>query len=125
MAVAINIAGVFSSTSAAPSVTSFLVFLQTRMPAPRQTSDMPLIFPNRSRTFDEDRQGVLFTAYDGMFEVPILVEMAALQTDTTPITQEDCLAAFDAARTRIHQAAIRIYRGRQNAIYRIGLADLR
>ena len=95
------------------------------MPAPRQSSDVSLIFPNHSRTFDEGRQGVLFTAYDGMFEVPILVELAALRTDSKPITQEDYLATFDAARAQIHQAAIRVYRGRQNTIYRIGPADLR
>lgn len=86
---------------------------------------MSLIFPNRSRTFDDDRQGVLFTAYDGMFEVPFLVETAALRIDTSPITKEECLAAFDAARTQIHEAAVRIYRGRQNSMYRIGPADLR
>lgn len=86
---------------------------------------MSLIFPNRSRTFDDDRQGVLFTAYDGMFEVPFLVEAAALRIDTSPITEEECLVAFDAARVQIHKAAVRIYRGRQNTIYRIGPADLR
>lgn len=86
---------------------------------------MTLTFPNSSRSFDENRQGVLFTAYDGMFEVPFLVEAVALRGDTIPITEEKCLAAFDDARAQIRAAAIRIYRGRQNTIYRIGPAELR
>ncbi len=86
---------------------------------------MSLTFPNRSRSFDEDRHGVLFTAYDGMFEVPFLVENAALRADAALIMEEGCLAAFDAARVQIHEAAVRIYRGRKNAIYRIGPDDLR
>lgn len=86
---------------------------------------MSLTFPNRSRSFDEDRHGVLFTAYDGMFEVPFLVESAALRGDAAPVVEERCLAAFDAARAQIHEAAVRIYRGRQNAIYRMGSDDLR
>lgn len=86
---------------------------------------MTLTFPNSSRSFDENRQGVLFTAYDGMFEVPFLVEAAALRADAIPVTEEKCLAAFDGARAQIREAAIRIYRGRQNTIYRIGPAQLR
>lgn len=86
---------------------------------------MSLIFPNRSRTFDENRQGVLFTGYDGMFEVPFLVEAAALLEATIPISEATYLAAFDETRVRIQDAAIRVYRGRQNTIYRIGPHNLR
>lgn len=68
---------------------------------------------------------MLFTAYDGMFEVPFLVEAAALRGGAIPITEDKCLAAFDDTRAQIRAAAIRIYRGRQNTIYRIGLAELR
>jgi hypothetical protein len=39
---------------------------------------MTIIFPNASRSFDEERNGVRFIAYDGMFEVPFLVEAGAL-----------------------------------------------
>jgi hypothetical protein len=86
---------------------------------------MTLAFPNRSRSFDEARQGVRFVAYDGMFEVPFLVDAAALQEDRAPAAEASCLAAFDAARAAIYDAAFRIYRGRQSTIYVIGEADLR
>ena len=84
---------------------------------------MKLTFPNLSRSFDEARQGVRFIAYDGMFEVPFLVDAAALRDQHAGA--ETCLAAFDAGRTAIQDAAVRIYRGRQTAIYVIGPADLR
>lgn len=83
---------------------------------------MTLIFPNGSRSFDEQRQGVRFTAYDGMFEVPFLVEAAALVDARA--SEEACLAAFDAARAPIRTAALKIYKGRREAIYLIGAADL-
>ncbi|BCH26448.1 DUF1488 domain-containing protein [Mesorhizobium sp. L-8-3] len=83
---------------------------------------MTLTFPNRSRNFDQARKGVRFIAYDGMFEVPFLVDAAALDHESAPA--EACLAAFDAGRGAIHDAAKRIYHGRQPAIYVIGPADL-
>ena len=84
-----------------------------------------LTFPNRSRSFDEERQGVRFTAYDGMFEVPFLVEAAALQRDGPPVSEDTCLAAFDAERASIHEAALRIYQRHRATIYVIGSTDLR
>lgn len=86
---------------------------------------MTLSFPNGSRSFDASRQGVRFTAYDGMFEVEFLVEEAALRGAQTSLSQKACLAAFDNDRARIQAAAIRIYRGRANTIYRIGVVELR
>lgn len=83
---------------------------------------MTLIFPNGSRSFDEERKGVRFTAYDGMFEVPFLVEAAALGDQHA--SEEACLAAFDAARAAIRAAALRNYRGRRPTIYVIGPTDL-
>lgn len=78
---------------------------------------MTLTFPNRSRSFDEERQGVRFVAYDGMFEVPFVVEAGALQGNGTTASEDACLAAFDAARASIHDAAVRIYQGRRQTIY--------
>ena len=83
---------------------------------------MTIIFPNGSRSFDEERNGVRFIAYDGMFEVPFFVEAGALVD--VHATQDACLAAFDAARTSIRAAALRIYKGRRPTIYIIGAADL-
>jgi hypothetical protein len=73
-----------------------------------------LIFPNRSRSFDEARKAVRFLGYDGMFEVPFLVQAEALsRAGPSSMTEADCLAAFDAARDAIYDAARRAYaRGR-------------
>jgi hypothetical protein len=81
-----------------------------------------LTFPNQSRSFDEERQGVRFIVYDGMFEVPFLVEAAALLDARA--SEDACLVAFDAARASIRVAALRIYKGRRPAIYVIGAAEL-
>lgn len=83
---------------------------------------MKLTFPNGSRSFDEQRKGVRFVAYDGMFEVPFLVEAAALLDAHG--SEDACLAAFDAARAPIRAAALRIYRGRRPTIYVIDASDL-
>lgn len=83
---------------------------------------MTLMFPNGSRSFDEQRQGVRFVAYDGMFEVPFLVEAGALLH--AHASEDACLAAFDNARGAIRAAALRIYRGRRPAIYLIAAKDL-
>lgn len=85
---------------------------------------MTLIFPNHSRSYDEIRQGVIFTAYDGMFEIPFLVEASALRIEKKAISEERCLAAFDDARVEIRNAALRIYSGRKNTIYRIDASNL-
>lgn len=84
---------------------------------------MSLTFPNRSRSFDEARHGVRFLGYDGMFEVPFLVEAAALQ-EKDSASEASCLAAFDAGRGSIHDVARRIYAKRRQTIYVISAADL-
>lgn len=87
---------------------------------------MSLTFPNRSRSFDEARHGVRFLGYDGMFEVPFLVEATALQQkDPATASEDSCLAAFDAGRGSIHDVARRIYSNRRQTIYVIKAADLR
>jgi hypothetical protein len=88
-----------------------------------ETAAVTLVFPNGSRSFDKDRRGVRFTAYDGMFEVPFLVEADALAH--AHASEDACLAAFDDARPAIRAAALRIYKGRQPPIYVIRAADLR
>lgn len=71
---------------------------------------MALIFPNRSRSFDESRRTVRFLGYDGMFEVPFAVQASALLgSERSGNTEADCLAAFDASRERIYEVAQRVY----------------
>jgi hypothetical protein len=73
---------------------------------------MALTFPNRSRSYDEVRKAVRFLGYDGMFEVPFLVQAEAL-VPPSKVTEADCLAAFDASRDSIYDVARRAYaRGR-------------
>ena len=63
---------------------------------------MALIFPNRSRSYDEAGQHIRFLGYDGMFEIPFLIEIEAL-ANTIPgaaTAEAGYLAAFDAARDR-------------------------
>lgn len=71
---------------------------------------MALIFPNRSRSFDEVRRAVRFLGYDGMFEVPFLIQAEALsRSGSSRMDEADCLAAFDAARNAIYDAAQKAY----------------
>jgi hypothetical protein len=78
---------------------------------------MTLTFPNRSRSFDEARKAVRFLGYDGMFEVPFLVQAEALGLASSSMTEADCLAAFDAARNSIYDVARKAYvRGRGSTL---------
>ncbi|MDV4154116.1 DUF1488 domain-containing protein [Rhizobium brockwellii] len=87
---------------------------------------MALIFPNRSRSFDEARKGVRFTGYDGMFEVRFLVEEAALGSAITQNSTEAAyLNAFDAARSAIQEAASRAYQHRRGNNFTLTAADFR
>ncbi|TCL63212.1 uncharacterized protein DUF1488 [Rhizobium sp. BK251] len=58
---------------------------------------MTLLFPNRSRSFDDVRKVVRFLGYDGMFEVRFFVETTALPRTSTGMSETDYLRAFDAA----------------------------
>lgn len=79
---------------------------------------MTLTFPNKSRSFDESRNAVRFSGYDGMFEVRFLVEANALRTASQPGHSEDeCLRAFDMAREIILEAATRAYGRSGKVIY--------
>jgi hypothetical protein len=79
---------------------------------------MALTFPNRSRSFDEARRAVRFVGYDGMFEIAFLVRADALvRLSSVESTEAACLAAFDAARGAIYDAAKRAYsRGRSTTL---------
>jgi hypothetical protein len=88
---------------------------------------MTLIFPNRSRSFDDARNVVRFLGYDGMFEVPFLVEAAALaqKAGSSKATEADCLAAFDAARASILEIAQKVYSHGRRTNYLLTAADFR
>ena len=79
---------------------------------------MALNFPNLTRSFDGTANRIRFWGYDGAMEVQFVIELAALIAlrPGTPSTEGRMLAAFDAARASIIEAAGRIYapRRRQN-----------
>ncbi|WP_417774195.1 DUF1488 domain-containing protein [Stappia sp.] len=82
---------------------------------------MTLNFPNRSRSYDEAGRRVRFSGHDGMFEVPFFVEADALST-TSP-GEEQYLAAFDEARTRIYDVARKIYGSARKNVYVLTKSD--
>jgi hypothetical protein len=86
---------------------------------------MALIFPNRSRSFDDARKVVRFLGYDGMFEVRFFVEANALANTTAPgMSEADYLKAFDAARSNIQDAAMKAYHPKRGTTYTLTAADL-
>jgi hypothetical protein len=81
---------------------------------------MALVFPNRSRSFDETKNGVRFSGYDGMFEVKFLIEASALKQTT----EAQCLNAFDSARAAVQKAATKLYERRRNNSLTLSAKDL-
>ncbi len=85
---------------------------------------MTLTFPNPSRSFDEAHNVVRFTGYDGVFQVPFIVEAAALITSGGKAFREaECLTAFDAARELILDVARKAYSDRRRSSYTLTAAD--
>jgi hypothetical protein len=96
----------------------------------RKAKAMVLAFPNTSRSFDQSRNAIRFIGHDGLFEVPFLIDAAALDVSPTvsadaSSTEVSLLRAFDAMRDRIHAAAIRVHTRGHNAVYVLSAADLR
>lgn len=85
---------------------------------------MTLTFPNPSRSFDEARNAVRFTGYDGMFQVPFLIDAKALSTSgKSALSEAECLTAFDAARGSIHNVARKAYSRGRHTLYTLTAAD--
>jgi hypothetical protein len=72
---------------------------------------MRLSFPNPSRSFDASRNRVRFWGYDHALEISFLLEEDALMKLCPDMNRAEAgfLDAFDAVRTRIHEAADRVY----------------
>lgn len=87
---------------------------------------MTLIFPNRSRSYDDAMSAVRFLGYDGMFEVPFSIEAAALgKFGTSEILASECLVAFDAARGTILEVAKKAYARGRRTLYVLKAKDFR
>lgn len=81
---------------------------------------MTLNFPNESRSYDAKRDLVRFWGYDNALEISLFVEGSAL-LKLNPLMEKGeaaCLKAFDSARDRIYEAALKHYsRAGQNACF--------
>jgi hypothetical protein len=87
---------------------------------------MALGFPNESRHYDEAMHAVRFWGHDGSMEAAFFVDAHVLTKiqPGTPADEAGMLAAFDANRGLIHQAAVKVYgRGRKGA-YDLRPSDL-
>lgn len=85
---------------------------------------MTLEFPNPSRSFDDVRNAIRFTGYDGMFQVSFYIEAAALSlSDGNALSETQCLTAFDADVASIHKAARKAYSRGRRPSYTLTAAD--
>ena len=87
---------------------------------------MALNFPNVSRSYDAPGNRIRFWGYDGALEVPFFLEVSALLRlyPETPNVESRILAAFDAAKDRIIEAAGRVYSPRRRGtFYVLAAAD--
>ena len=87
--------------------------------------DVTLTFPNRARSYDESRSAVRFRGYDGLFEVPFLIQANALSALRGAATESNMLMAFDDARNSIYDVAREVYSHGRQATYLITAADFR
>ena len=77
-----------------------------------------LNFPNRSRVFDQTRRAVRFWGHDSAMEASFFVTEAALRYFQPDLLVDEAamLRAFDANRSRIQAAAVKVYaRGRKGS----------
>lgn len=87
---------------------------------------MTLEFPNPSRSFDDVRNAIRFVGHDGMFEVPFFIEATALvPSGRTHLSESDLLAAFDSARSSIHDIAREAYSCGRRTSYTLTATDFR
>jgi hypothetical protein len=88
---------------------------------------MPLSFPNQSRSYDARQRCVRFWAYDESLEIPFFVGADALRRVDPKATLDESglLDAFDRHRSRIFEAADRIYSRRRRGSYTLAAADMK
>jgi hypothetical protein len=91
----------------------------------RKNRNMPVNFPNLSRSYDATRHVVRFWGYDRSMENSFFVSADALkqiQPDLQP-DEAGLLRAFDSNRALIHTTAAKVYaRGRKGS-YDLNVTD--
>jgi len=80
---------------------------------------MALNFPNFSRSYDAAANRIRFWGHDGAIEVPFFLEASALLRffHETPNVESRILAAFDAVRDHIIEAAGKVYSARHRRTF--------
>ena len=88
---------------------------------------MTLVFPNRSRNYDDTRRQVRFFGYEGMRTVPFRVDVDAIIEHVPPESNEEVvfLAAFDRMRAAVESAASRAHAHSRKPEYVLTSADIR
>ena len=84
-----------------------------------------LEFPNPSRSYDEQRRGVIFWGYDATIEVTFFIESEALAKihSTKGMDVAGYLSAFDLGRDQIFKAAASVYSQQRRSSYALTAAD--
>lgn len=88
---------------------------------------MSLAFPNPSRSFDNSGGCIDFLGYDGLFEVPFSLELAALKKLNPESNKtNDFLKMFDKVRHEIYLIAENVYVRNPNrsSAYVLTVADV-
>ncbi|TIR17357.1 MAG: DUF1488 domain-containing protein [Mesorhizobium sp.] len=91
---------------------------------------MTLAFPNLSRSFDPERNGVYFIGHDGMFQIRFFIEAEALAKNGIALggkanVETAYLSAFDGLRISIQNVAGRVYARHRRDSYTLTAADFR
>lgn len=88
---------------------------------------MALSFPNSARSYDQAHSRVRFLGHDGMFEVRfyVLAEVLVGGLSQRTASESDYLAAFDALRVRILEAARSAYKSRPSRTVTLAIDHFR
>jgi hypothetical protein len=88
---------------------------------------MKLSYPNPCRSFDASSSRVCFWGYDSTIEISFFVGMDALKRLCPDMSDAESgfLQAFDAALTRIHEVADKVYArgGKESYAYTLAADD--
>lgn len=98
---------------------------EAKPPPEKAAIDMPMSFPNRSRSYDASRRVVRFWGYDRSMETSFIVTADALlriQPDLQP-GEAGLLRAFDSNRDLIHATAARVYARNRKGSYDLDATD--
>jgi hypothetical protein len=91
----------------------------------RREQNMPITFPNPSRSYDPSIRAVRFWGYDSAMEASFFVSVSALQTISPRMMNDEAsiLTAFDDHRDRICDTAAKVYARGHKGSYDLNRSD--